>query len=304
MMKLAPLMPDDYPRLKPFFAGRRHELCIYSLSSLLSWSNEAYHPCGAVDGDTLIIAAEFTTRKENRHLILPVNPRRDPPPERLKDYAQALGFGQYWFIPENYVAAHGLASIEKHFTITEQPEYEDYIYRTEDLAWLKGNRYSKKRNLVNQFTRDYVDRGVVALEPITAAVFTACADFLEEWCLQRGCERADDEDLACEKQAALNMLENIERYDVRGLLLRIEGEVLAFGIGMQLAADMGALHFEKADANEKGLYQYFDMMCARRLFPDCLFINKESDMGVPGLAKAKRSYHPVRRVKSYALQLR
>lgn len=304
MTPLAPLTPDDYPRLKPFFEGQRHEQCIYSLPSLLSWSNEAYHPCGAVDGDTLIVGAEFTTRKENRHLILPVNPRRDPTPEELKDYARALGFGQFWFVPEGYVDTHGRAAIERHFTLTEQPEYEDYVYRTEDLARLRGNRYSKKRNLVHQFTRDYVDRGVVALAPITAAVFSECADFLEEWCLQRGCERADEEDLACEKQAALNMLENIERYDVRGLLLRIEGEVMAFGIGTRLTADMGALHFEKADAGEKGLYQYFDMLCARRLFADCRFLNKESDMGVPGLARAKRSYHPVKRVKAYALNLK
>lgn len=303
-MDFKPLTPDDYLRLKPFFEGQRHELCIYSLPSLLSWTNEAYHPCGAMDGETLIIGAEFTRRKENRHLILPITPRRDPPPERLKDYAQALGFDQYWFIPEGYLEDHGRATVEKHFSIQEQPEYEDYVYRAEDLAWLKGNRYAKKRNLVKQFTRDYVDRGEVSLESITAAVFAECADFLEEWCLQRGCEKADDEDLACEKQAALNMLANIERYDVRGLLLRIAGEVCAFGIGTRLTADMGALHFEKADASEKGLYQYFDMMCARRLFPDCRFINKESDMGVPGLAKAKRSYYPVKRVKSYTLRLR
>ncbi len=304
MMDFKPLTPDDYPRLKPFFEGQRHELCIYSLPSLLSWTNDAYHPCGAVDGHTLVIGAEFTRRTENRHLILPVDPRRDPPPERLRDYARELDFHQYWFIPEGYLETYGRAAVETHFAVEEQPEYEDYVYRTEDLAWLKGNRYAKKRNLVKQFTREYVDRKRVTLAPITAADFTECADFLEEWCLQRGCEQADDEDLACEKQAALNMLAHIERYDVNGLLLRIDGEVCAFGIGARLTAGMGALHFEKADANYKGLYQYFDMMCARELFADCEFINKESDMGVPGLTRAKRSYHPVKRVKSYALKLR
>lgn len=304
MMKLEPLTPADYTRLKSFFADQRHELCIYSLPSLLSWSNDAYHPCGVIDGETLIMGAEFTTRKEHRHLILPINPRKDPPPEDLENYVRSLGIYQYWFIPEGYIDAYGPKAIERHFTISEQPEYEDYVYRTEDIAYLKGNRYAKKRNLVKQFTRDYVDRGVVSMESITSRGFTECVDFLEEWCLQRGCESADDEDLACEKQAALNMLEHIDRYDVRGLLLRIDGEVCAFGIGTQLTPDMGALHFEKADANEKGLYQYFDMMCARRLFSSCRTINKESDMGVPGLAKAKKSYHPVKRVKSYALHLR
>ena len=302
-MKLDPLTPADYPRLKPFFTGQRHELCIYTLPSLLSWNNDAYHPCGVIDGETLIVGAEFTTRKEHRHLILPVNPHKDPSPGVLKDYALALGFHQYWFIPEGYVETFGRKSIGRCFTISEQSDYEDYVYRTEDLAYLKGNRYAKKRNLVHQFQRDYVDRGMVSMESITASAFAECAAFLEEWCLQHGCESADEEELACEKQAILNILEHIDKYDAQGLLLRIDGEVCAFGIGAQLTHHMGALHFEKADANEKGLYQYFDMMCAQRLFSSCRTINKESDMGVPGLARAKKSYHPVKRVKSYALHL-
>ena len=64
---------------------------------------------------------------------------------------------------------------------------------------------------------------------------------------------------------------------------------------------MGVLHFEKALSNIKGLYQYFDSECAKRLFKGYKYINKESDMGDPGLAKSKKSYHPVMIVKSYKL---
>ena len=84
----------------------------------------------------------------------------------------------------------------------------------------------------------------------------------------------------------------------------LDGEINAFGIASRLTENMGVLHFEKAFASKKGLYQYFDRECARRLFKGCSYINKESDMNVPGLAKAKKSYHPVMTVKSYILTVR
>jgi hypothetical protein len=67
---------------------------------------------------------------------------------------------------------------------------------------------------------------------------------------------------------------------------------------------MGVLNFEKAFSDIKGLYQYFDRECARRLFPGMAYINKENDMGEPGLQKAKKSYYPDRIVSAYELTVR
>ena len=103
---------------------------------------------------------------------------------------------------------------------------------------------------------------------------------------------------------AVCALEHMGLLKLKGIILRIDGEVNAFGVAAFPRDDMGSLHFEKADAGIKGLYQYFDRECARRLFHGYTYINKESDMGIPGLAKAKLSYHPAMRVKSYKLTLR
>ena len=72
-------------------------------------------------------------------------------------------------------------------------------------------------------------------------------------------------------------------------------------MGSALTDDMGVLQFEKAYADIKGLYQYLDNRCARELFNGHEFTNKESDMDMPGLTRAKRSDHPVDMVKSYKL---
>ena len=89
-----------------------------------------------------------------------------------------------------------------------------------------------------------------------------------------------------------------------GILIRIDGAVSAFGIGSRLNRTTATLNFEKAFSGIKGLYQFLDNECAKRLFSEFQYINKESDMNLPNLAESKQSYNPVLRVKSFALTLR
>ena len=298
------ILPSDYPKLKKFFESQKYGLCAYSLASIIVWRNNVYQPYGTIDGDTLIVWAEFTTRKEDRHLILPVSPVREFAPEELRDLAVKLGFTKYCFVPDEYLNQYNELSVKDLFDIEEQKGFADYIYFTQDLASLRGNRYSKKRNLVKQFQRDYTERDRVKVEKITSSVASECLDFLEKWCEERDCDANPEEDLACEKQAAINTIENIDILEVNGLLVRVDDEISAFGIASHLKSGMGVLHFEKAFSGIKGLYQYFDNLCAKRLFNGYKYINKESDMNMPGLAKAKKSYHPVRMVRSYSLTVK
>ncbi|TFG92424.1 MAG: DUF2156 domain-containing protein [Syntrophobacterales bacterium] len=306
-MKFRPLTHSDYASLKPFFAGQRYALCSYSLSSVIAWTNKVYQPYGAVQGDSLIIYANFATHKERSHLILPISPGREHTPEELVDISRQTGYGTYWFIPEDYLDRHAANGLEDFFDIERQEEYDDYVYRTEDLAKLAGNRYSKKRNLIKQFERDYPNEaGTVRIKAISPEDVAGCLEFLERWCEERepDCDVDRDEDLACEWNATINALKNIETLGFRSIMLSLDGTTQAFGIASQLTETMSALHFQKASAQFKGLYQFFDRECARRLFPELEYINKESDMGVPGLIQAKRSYHPVMMVQSYKLSLK
>jgi len=284
--------------------ANRYRLCTYSLPSIIAWNSEEFQPYAAVDGKSLIVSGEFATRIEKRHLILPVSLSKDYPPLQLHDLAVKLKFDKYWFVPEDYFQQYSKAFVENFFEVKEQKDFEDYIYATDDLALLKGNKYSRKRNLIHQFERSYVDKGRVTIEKMVPSVLSECIDFLEKWCEERNCDIKEDETLLCERQAAINTIENIDLFELDGILLRIDGETNAFGIASRLTESMGVLHFEKAFASKKGLYQYFDRECARRLFKGLPYINKESDMNVPGLAKTKKSYHPVMTVKSYILTVR
>lgn len=304
MISLTPLSPPDYAAYKHYFAHQRYELCAYSLSSAICWRNDEYRPLGAEYKDMFVVAAEFEAMKANRHLILPVSPTRMATPDELVAVAELTGFEKYWFVPGDYLDHYGVDVLEARFDIQPHGAYDDYIYLVEDLAGLKGNRYAKKRNLINQFKRDYVNRDRVSIEPISADNTEACLVFLEEWCRERDCDADDQVDLACEKQAAINTLINFDAFDLAGILLRVDGNVSAFGISAPLTDDMATLQYEKAFGSIKGLYQYFDNACARMLFDGYTYLNKESDMGIPGLAKAKKSYLPHRMVGSFKMTLK
>ena len=303
-MNFLPLTPADFPRLKPYFAQQPHDLCAYSLLSVIVWQNNDYWPCAAVKDDALIISTDYAPEREKRYLLLPVSPQAEYAPETLYDLARATGYSRYWFVPDSYINRYDDAAIRSHFTVEPQPAYDDYIYLRKDLVELGGNRFAKKRNLIKQFQREYVNTDRVRVETATPDAADECAQFVEAWCEERRCDADAQSDLACEKQALLNTIWNMATLEVNGLLLRIDGTICALGIGASLTDGMGVLHFEKAFSKMKGLYQYFDNQCARRLFTTERYINKESDMGEPALARTKKSYHPVRMARSYQLTLR
>jgi hypothetical protein len=303
MIPLSRLTPADYRTYRPFFSNQRYPLCAYSLASIIAWTNDEYKPLGGMHRDAFIVAAEFETDTRNRHLLLPICPDHEFTPAQLAAIAEEAGHTQFWFVPESYVKRFGANAVSRYFTVQRHAAYDDYVYRVEDLAELKGNRYSKKRNLIKQFQRNVVDPGKVIVEPITPDSVDDCLIFLEAWCQERDCDADDQVDLACEKQAAINSLNHLVDFELKGIQLRIDGAVSAFGISAPLTGDMATLQYEKAFSSIKGLYQYFDNACARMLFDGYTYLNKESDMGIPGLAKAKKSYHPANMVRVIKLIL-
>jgi hypothetical protein len=303
-MKFSPLTPADYPRLAHFFSRQAYPLSTYSLSSLICWNNQVYRSCAATAGESLLVRGEFLDGRKPPFLFMPVSPDREWLPEALHDLALDLGIESFWFVPEDYLRLIGKYPLAELFSIEEQPEFTDYVYLTEDLATLKGNRYSKKRNLINQFERIYHAPERVAVAFIEPGAVPDCIDFLEQWCLERECEKDPTEEIACEKEAAMKALEHAGTIEMKGLLVRLDGVVSAIGMASRLTDDMGVLHFEKAFADIKGLYQFLDQQCAQHLFCSTPYLNKESDMGIPGLAKAKKSYYPARLVRSYRLVVR
>jgi len=298
------LKTGDYHLLRNFFDIDGWLLCEYSLSSIIAWNHCVYDVYYRLEGDLLFISEIEIEKPEHRRLLLPLTrPFRRPLPSELAGWAVKLGYRQYYYATQDYLAAAGWPEVEKFFTISEQPGYMDYIYNASDLAELKGHKYSKKRNLLAQFKRQVQDVRKVTVELITPAGSERCVALLDEWA--RDPEIGGQlEMLNCERKAILNGLRYLEPLQMRGITVSIDGKIAGFAFGSWLTKNMFVLNFEKALGSIKGLYQYLDNEFAKRLPRQYTYINKESDLGKPGLAKAKESYHPCKKVKSYILTLK
>lgn len=303
-MNFRPLTVEDFQTLKVFFAEQPYTLSIYSPASLIAWSNEIIRSSYMTMDGILVIAGEAGKNPDERHLLLPVSAKNYYSASDLYDLAQKLGFQRYWYVPGDYIQGIDNSELSALFITEEQKEFEDYVYLTEDLIRLKGNKFSKKRNLINQFTREYLRHGRITVEFIRSEDIEECLQFLDIWCEQHACEADQESDLACEKNALTITLKNLDKFESKGILVRVDGAVSAFGIGSRLNNTTAVLNFEKAFSTIKGLYQFLDNECAKRLFSEFQYINKESDMNLPNLAESKQSYNPVLRIKSFIMTLR
>jgi len=183
--------------------------------------------------------------------------------------------------------------------VEERREHFDYVYLTRDLIELAGSRYRTKRNHINQFYRAYES---YTYETLDEGHLEACLRLQEEWCLQRRCD--EDLNLLGEWDATKEILNNYRALEVTGAVILVGGEVKAFTLGERLSEDMAVIHIEKADPEIPGLYQLINQQFCARQWHDLKFINREQDLGIPGLKGAKLSYNPDHFVKKYRITLK
>ena len=185
-----------------------------------------------------------------------------------------------------------------HGTPVYDDDFSDYVYDAESLRTLSGNALHKKRNHFNKFIRTYPG---YAYSRITENDADDCLALAREWCV------AKDLDLENPKVSDYLMIKRLfdhfSELDIRGGIIRIEGIVRAFSIGGLGNHNCAHIHFEKADQSYDGIYVAINKLVLMHEFPEALTVNREEDLGIPGLAKAKQSYFPIEKVKKYKIWL-
>lgn len=296
------LQPHDYRHLKPWFEGQLYPLAPYSLASMIIWSGCLHEAFWREDGGTLFLSEIDIEDKSRRRMLLPLlRPFRYPTPRELAEAARALDFPCYHYVPQDYVEIIGADNMRCYFTLQEEDGYGDYVYNAADLALLKGHKYSKKRNLIAQFHK--ACGPVSAVKPLEGECLHACLQLFDHWEKVKGgpvIEAIPN----CERKAIVSALEHFKELEMSGVAVELDGRLAGFAFGSRLTADTWTLNFEKADPGVKGLYQYLDSEAVKAAPPGYSVLNKENDLGLPGLKKAKESYFPTRVIKSYILTLK
>lgn len=182
------------------------------------------------------------------------------------------------------------------FRIHNDRDGYDYVYAIDDLADLKGRKFQRKRNHINRFRQSCPN---YTLEPITDENTVEAVELLVKWYTQK--ELADPHsDFHMEKAAIFKALRNRRELNIEGLLLKHNAQVLALTMGSQLSKTTFDVQFEKALEDIDGAYPVINNAFAKYLrakYPDLQWLNREDDLGLEGLRKAKLSYCPHHMVK-------
>jgi hypothetical protein len=181
------------------------------------------------------------------------------------------------------------------YHIRTDRDNSDYVYLAENLITLSGNRYHKKKNHLNRFTKDHPFEYRV----LDGEMLLKFLSLQSDWCQLKDC--ASSEALQEEDQAVYEALSHQDRLGFRGGAILIDGQVEAFALGEKLNEDTAVIHIEKANPQISGLYAAINQQFCEKEWSQVTYVNRQQDLGVPGLRKAKKSYHPDHMVNKFTL---
>ena len=291
-----PIKIEDKKTYDDFLFRERERGCEISFANVFLWGEQSI----AVGDGYLLLLSKFG---EHRVYPFPLGPSDKKPLidriildskiRKIPCYIGGVSREAKKFMEENYPEKFRFDFREGSF---------DYVYDINDLADLPGKKYHSKRNHINRFLEDYPDYSV---KIITEENLPLVEKMAEEWFNFRLIENPES-DYRMERQALKRATLNYKALSLEGIALYVKGEVVAFTVASRMAEDTFDVHFEKALPDVKGAYAMINCEFAKYIrdkYPSVKFLDREEDMGLEGLRKAKRSYHPHHQVEKYRATL-
>ena len=291
MNDFKPIDIQDKKTFDLFFQSDPPEISEHTFTNLFIWRHR-YRPVWLARNDCLLIL--FRPNHEEPYGLPPAGPG---------DKGKALKFlcGEIRKIsPEGRIRRVGEEFVRQY---VDPEQYEcipdrdnsDYVYLTRDLTRLSGNKYHRKKNHLNQFTKNHV----FEYRELTVDLVECFLEMQEGWCQLREC--AEKPDLLAEDYAIREALIRFEELQYRGGAILMNSRVEAFALGEPLSRDTAVIHVEKANPDIPGLYAAINQLFCLNAWSRLTYINREQDMGSEGLRKAKESYYPHHMVNKYTI---
>lgn len=281
----------DYKTFAPFFFDEGELSCEMNFISIYVWKR-VYENKFYMDDKTLIFKSR-TDDGEGYVFSLPYGDL-EYGMSLIFDYCKEQG------IVPNIWTSQGKRLTEflekyKCFDLIPERDNFDYIYLRKDLAELSGKKYHSKRNHIAAFSKKYN----WSYEPLNAQNKEEFLAFSDKWYEDKGIE--EDEGLRAEKKALREILDSNEGIEYKGAMIKIEDRVVAITLGSPINSTTFDIHYEKADKDFGTAYALINREFASRELSDYEYINREDDLGIEGLRKAKLSYKPHIILEKYSL---
>lgn len=290
-MEFAALQLSGIGEISPFFKKIRTKTCDYTVGGMFMWRDFYRMEYAVSDG---VFYSRLHSAHGARYYNLPI---ADDIPAALRGFREATGEAAPTFctIPEEYLSV--FREIFPGCGVSYQEEFSDYLFRYDDLAGLHGKKYSGQRNQISQFKRANEDW---SFTPLGEDMLGEVREFFLRKYLPESADGAYERE---ENRKVLEVLDNFRAYGFSGGVLKAGGAVVGFSLG-EIIGDTLYVHIEKADRGCKGAYQMLvNQFAAAQRQEQLLYINREEDMGDPGLRASKQSYHPVALLKKFVVRV-
>jgi uncharacterized protein len=293
--KFSPLKPEDSGILAGCLKRYPQRLTGYTFATLAAWKSFFHYSWAFAEPETLLISCTLDP-DPNPHLMQPIGVLSAGVAQSIINSAAALSYPlriigvSDQFLKEN-------PDFAGSFAAWEDRAVSNYLYDASALAKLAGRKYAKKRNLIAQAAGLYS----WSIQPLTSELTNGCFSVLESIMQE---EHPQLEGMLGRELAALECtLRHFDDLHQQGLLIFVDNRPVAFSIYEAISPDTVAVHFERALRSYKGLYQVINCETAKAVAAQGFeFINREEDLGDPGLRDAKMSYHPIEVIPAYELK--
>lgn len=289
-MDFISLQDADFNMIKEYTEKAGTSNCEFSIANVYLWNDNTKLKVALID-DVLV----YRLIANNKAIYSPITIPSDSVTFINKLQEDAKSNNCEFFV--NNLSESGIEKLRSEYGEAFDYSYDradsDYIYLVSELIYLSGPKLHSKKNNLNKFLKN----NEFVYETIGVDNIEECLKMAWLW---KEC-RPYNNDYEEEYEILKKAFSEYDQYEFLGGLIRIDGEVVAFSFGEQLNNDTFVTHFEKAFDDIPGLYQAINQQFAANTISHFTYVNREDDMGIEGIRRAKLSYKPINILAKYYL---
>jgi hypothetical protein len=295
--------------LAPYFNSYPYAGSTMCFSGLYLWRNVNNFCYQEIDDFLFIAGMDNLSDGLDRHFcIMPLTKNGEYDPLKLKNAIRGAKkiFNEkkqpfyLMLVPENMTTFINSA-FDDELLWEYDRDNSDYVYKKDDLINLSGRTFHKKKNHLNYFLKTNTNWEYV---PLTSSMSNLANEFIKEFNLRKNLTDPHEVRLLSHEEDAMrDIFLKIEKAELFAGAIVLDGKIEALSIGGMLNKTTAVCHIEKANVKFRGLYQLINREWCKNLPTEISFVNREEDMGIENLRKAKLSYQPDHLVNKYIVRI-